>query len=368
MDATINWLSKSSEQSPFVQQSSLQPGEISITKIDAALDANEMSESSISPQRDDATIENLKTIIPNTINDTVIIIPVASQDMIWVDNLSCRLSFLQLPNILYWAMDKNAASRLQTNHRPHYYNPILETPNSPSPIIDDAKNKIRLWKWIIKTGTNILYLEPTVALLRNPLQSLTMDSDIEAIMHENSLQTTSFTSESHVPKLGTGVLYLKSTASVSSFLDELLLHLETGKYKDESDVLNAALQMNPEKYLLANIPERSSQNLKSDTRLRYRYLPPLQFINHPIFEKELQLHKSGYWSAFSLRDAQWTDELFYPTLVYVTAPDLEEYKKQRRHGRDMPQESRMVDTWRSLCWWELDSDGICAFLASKSTP
>jgi multimeric flavodoxin WrbA len=200
-----------------------------------------------------------------------------------------------------------------------------------------------------------------------------MDADIEAIINEASVDAATTLTKSRIPKLGTGVIWFKATAQMITFFDTLTAQLNTGKFKDENDVLNAVLRSRPQQYTIANTIDNNPEAHFQPTTdapetqanpLSYRYVSPFYFVNHPIFETDMHLHTSGYMSAFSLRDSNWDNDRFYPTILYVHANDLEKYEVARRDEGVKPQESRMVERWRSLGWWELNEEGKCSFIAS----
>ena len=266
-------------------------------------------------------------------------------------------------------MDENAATRLQETGVKFYFNPLLEARNNSTRTLDEAKSIIRLWSWVVQAGTNLLYLEPTVTMFDNPIQALEMDADVEAIIDSKSLEGASVSAE-RMPRLGTGVIWLKSTDSTKTFLAELTSELNSGKHSDETDVLNSILREHSDRYNLVDSTATRSVEATSDTppltsTLSYRYVSPTQFVNYPIFERDMHLHTSGYSSAFSLRDSNWDEDRFYPTLLYIHPRDMEEYEIQKRDGQEYLRDTRMIQRWRSLEWWELAPDGRCALLASR---
>jgi hypothetical protein len=360
-------------QSPFAQQSPLRPWDV-VGGVDVEEEGLEeldslSYEASMRRMEDDTGVRQMIHIINETVNDTAIFVPVRSRHMTWVNNLRCRLSFLNVSNVVYWAIDEKAATRLQEIGAKFYFNPLLEARTNATRTLDEAQNIIRLWSWVVDAGTNLLYLEPTVTLFDNPIQALEMDADIEAIIDSKSLDGASVSAET-LPRFGTGVIWLKSTDSTKAFLAELTSELNSGKHSDETDVLNSVLREHPERYTLVDSTATSPVETTSDTptpdsTLSYRYVSPTQFVNYPIFECDMHLHTSGYSSAFSLRDSNWDDDRFYPTLLYIHPREMEQYDIQKRDGEDHPRDSRMIQRWRSLEWWELVADGRCALLASK---
>src|SRR6202035_974203 len=66
-------------------------------------------------QEDDTGVRRIHNIIHNkVVNNSIIFVPVKSGDMIWVDNLHCRINgHLKQRNIVYWAMDESTAVTLQ---------------------------------------------------------------------------------------------------------------------------------------------------------------------------------------------------------------------------------------------------------------
>jgi hypothetical protein len=360
-------------QSPFVQQSPLRSWDVidGVDSQEEGLDElDSLSyEASMRKMEDDTGVRQMIHIMNETVNNTAIFVPVRSRDMTWVDNLRCRLSFLNVSNVVYWAMDEEAATRLQEIGAKFYFNPLLEARNNATRTLDEAKSIIRLWSWVVQAGTNLLYLEPTVTIFDVPIQALEMDADIEALVDSKSLEGVSVSAET-IPRLSTGVIWLKSTDSTKTFLVELTSELNSGKHRDETDVLNSVLREHPDRYILVNSAttrtvETASDTPIPDTILSYRYVSPTQFVNYPIFERDMHLQTSGYSSAFSLRDSNWDEDRFYPTLLYIHHRDMDQYEIQKRDGEDYLTDTRIVQRWRSLEWWELGPDGGCALLASK---
>jgi hypothetical protein len=367
-------------RSPFVQQSQFRPWQLDLDNTDnlqsEMADAEPpLSEAAIRKLEDDAGVRRIQHAIRrHHINNTVIFVPVRSTNMLWVNNLNCRLAFLKVHNVVYWAMDEGAAFQLQANRQKFFYDPLLEARRESTRVIEESKNKLRLWNWAIRTGVDILYLEPTVVLFHNPMEKLQMDTDIEAIVGEISLEKATLVPDTRLLQLGTGMLWLKASASMSTFLDKVSSLLESGKYKDETDALNAALRNDPAKYTPVNITRTHSgpsspqeanatATINHHSLLSYRFASPFQFVNHPVFERDMHLHTSGYSSAFSLRNSNWDEERFFPTLLYVHPRDLKAYELQKRDGGS--REGRMVERWKGLGWWELDSNGKCALTDSE---
>jgi len=365
-------LQLSQNDSPFVEQSPVPSSEYNNGDgEDERFDGQDsMSyEASVRKLEDDTGVRQMIHVIEETVNNTVIIVPVRSVDMTWVDNLRCRLSVLNLSNVVYWAMDENAATRLQAKGAKFYFNPLLEARDNSTRTLDEAKSIIRLWSWIVQAGNNMLYLEPTIALFNNPIEELEMDADIEGIIDAKSLEGAAVAADT-LPRLGTGVIWLRSSDSVKNFLAELSSKLDTGKHTDETDVLNSLLREHPDRYTLIHsdatrLAASDSNMPTSNVSLSYRYVSPTQFVNYAIFQRDMHLHTSGYSSAFSLRDSNWDEDRFYPKILYVHPQDLARYEVEKRDGEVHPRDSRMIQRWRSLEWWELAPDGRCAQLASN---
>src|SRR5271170_29537 len=111
------WFSSSQNQSPFTHQS---PS--AWTPDETESDGEYLPEAWARKQEDDAGIRTVKQAIQETVNNTVIFIPSRSTDMQWVDNLNCRFSQLNISNVVYWAMDHDAALQLQSKGVAFYYN------------------------------------------------------------------------------------------------------------------------------------------------------------------------------------------------------------------------------------------------------
>jgi len=347
-------------QSPFVDQSRYRSWEIIEDEmVIEEFNQPEQSEEWLRKQEDDQGIRRIQAIVTNnTVNNTVIIIPARLKDFTWLDNLACRLSFMNLTNVVYWAMDGATATHLQEHRLRFYYNPLLEAQDIKRREMEEVRNKVRLLDWIVRAGFNVLYLEPTVILFQNPMKSLEMDSDVEIFMDEVSLSKGKKIPES--PHFGTGILWLKACQKVTLFLNSVSARLSTGNYTDDTKSFNWAL------YEDSRATPISSNSSENPSEMTFRAMSPLRFINHPTFEKGMHLHRAGYESAFSLRDSNWLHDRFYPTLLYVHPHDIENYNLQRRDEGVKLLETKIVERFRSLGWWELDVKGGCAYLASTS--
>lgn len=321
-------------------------------------------------QEDDTGVRRIHNILHNkVVNNSIIFVPVKQEDMIWVDNLHCRINgHLKQRNIIYWAMEEKAAIALQEKRYKFFYSPLLEARQESTRHIEEGLNKVRLWKWVIKTGVDLLWMEPSVALFKNPLEGLKMDADIEGILSTDSLEEAQ--SEENSGYLNTGIMFMKAGPDISILLDTVYTSLNEGKYQSETEALNAILRSNPTRYLSLDNPSLPSHNTStasttlSSSVLSYRTISPYTCLSYPIFEKDIHLHTSGYSSAFSLRDANWDVDRFYPTLLYVQKGDLERFERRKRDAGSRGQ-GRMVERWKSLGWWELDDQGKCALLASR---
>lgn len=135
----------SQTQFPFVQKLPLRPWE-KMDFGDDGLSGDEepLSEEWLREQEDGAGIRQIKNIIHETINNTVIFVPARSRDFVVGGYLSCRLSFPKLSNFVYWAMNEDTDSQLQAKGLRLYYNALLEVRNSATQIIEEAKYRIRL--------------------------------------------------------------------------------------------------------------------------------------------------------------------------------------------------------------------------------
>lgn len=355
----------SQTQSPFVQQSRYRPWELTDDEVVTEdITDEETSEDWLRNQEDEASIRRIQHVVDNgTVNNTVILIPVRSRSMVWVDNLSCRLSFMNLSNVLYWALDDSTATQLQKKGLRFYYNPLLDLQGEQENDIQEARHKVRILDWIVRAGFSVLYVEPTVVLFRDPMRSLVMDADVEIFADQLSLAKDAAVSES--PHLGTGLFWLKSTDKASAFLNKIAARLAAEDHTNDIEAFNAALYQDFQAQPITDESNSENTTEVSESAFTFRTMSPLKFIKHPIFEKDMHLHRLGYGSAFSLRNSNWDNERFYPTLLYIHPRDLESYNIQRRYEGIKKWESRMVERWRSLGWWELDSKGRCAYLASK---
>jgi len=169
----VEWLPFVPGPSPLRQPQFL-PWELNGSRTEFGEQHDDHNESTTTPemiraQEDEVGIRRLRHMInTRVVNETIIIIPVSNKDMVWVDNLACRKSSLNMTNMLYWAMDGLAARQLQLRRQRFYYNPLLDAEQSQTQLIDLTKHKLCLWIWVLRTGTNMLSFEPTVAVFKNP--------------------------------------------------------------------------------------------------------------------------------------------------------------------------------------------------------
>ena len=330
------------------------------------------SEAVLKKQEDDTGVRRIHNIIHNkVVNNSVIFVPVKSADMIWVDNLHCRINgHLKLRNIIYWAMEESAAIALQERGYKFFYCPLLEARRDETRRVEEGMNTVRLWGWISRAGVNLLWMEPRVALFKTPFEGLRMDADIEGIFPGESMQEVR--AEGGVSQLGTGVMWMKAGPDVGILLSKVYSALMGGKYNTEAEALNSLLRANPSRYLSLDNPSlppshdsnSTTEHRPSTAVLSYRTMSPFTHLTYSIFEKDIHLHTLGYSSAFSLRDSNWDVDRFFPTMLYVHHRDLEKFERRKRDTGAGGQ-GRMVERWKSLGWWELNDDGKCALLASR---
>jgi len=265
---------------------------------------------------------------------------------------------LGITNVLFWALDKAAADILHAYDIAVYFNPSLyssaeyEHYHSQN-YIKMMFERPRFWKLIMKTGTNMLFLDIDIAVISDPMAELVGDADLEGQIDEFDLRVAK---DLHAyPQMCGGAFYLKSNERSIQFLDQLGATLAggSGGVVDDQEAINLIIH----NYTAARILNRSKgkddievpfggvSSGDDDNRLTVRYIPINRFLNGHIWRRAVQTQvgkfdksKSGTIMAFTPENLQ---EEFVPALIHLNGITNKE-GILRRYG-----------------WWHLKDDLTC---------
>src|SRR5271169_1019341 len=130
-------------------------------------------------------VEYLRYLISGlALNDTIIIVPTNTAFARLAINFNCRMRTLGISNVLYWALDDTASQILREYQIPVYYNPTFFSSKEEESYHTDNYIKMmaerpKFWKMIMRTGFNMLFLDADNAILRNPMDEIVGDADLE---------------------------------------------------------------------------------------------------------------------------------------------------------------------------------------------
>lgn len=310
------------------------------------------------PNRDggesDDEISYLRYLISGmALNNTIIIVPTNLAFARLAINLNCRMRVLGITNALFWALDKGTVEALQAYSIPVYFNPSFYSNEYVEYYHSDGYNQMmrdrpKLWRMVLRTGYNMLFLDADIALLTDPMAELVQDSDLEGQVDELDLflATNEFTN----PQLCGGAFFLKSNERSIRFLDNVEAAIQeswVGLVEDQQ-AINTIIH-NPFYARMVNRfqiepdgqrkPFGGYQNGPGDDRLTVRFIPTQQYLNGHLWYRYAG-HGGGRRIVFE--DQGGTIEEFEPALVHLNGlKEKEELLNQSG-------------------WWNLQEDMRCS--------
>jgi len=317
---------------------------------------------------DQKEIQYLKGIVQGIQqNNTVIIVPTDSEFLRLALNFDCRMRMLNIRNLLYWLRDDISARSLAQQEVQFYYHPELAEKKTPrakdaeTPVgvshtaITEAH--IRLLRLVLSTGYNVLFLDPHTAILKNPLEALQYDADLEGQIDEVTLEDAE--NEEKCPQMGAGAFYMKANPRTLRLLDRMEMAPHDYFSLQDNHILNHFLHDYTFSRIL-NRYETLSDGLhpalpygghvtENDDRLVVRFINADTFLNGAIWRKSVETLPGGTRMVLKERQGKWIRE-FEPALMHLSgvyAPAAKEW------------------VFKELGWWSLNEDLTC--LSPKAT-
>ena len=135
-------------------------------------------------------IAYLKYLISGlALNNTIIIAPTNTGYIELALNFNCRMRTLGVTNVLYWALDDTAAEILREYRMPVYHNPNFVSISTKEyyhseDFIEMMYDRPQFWRMVMKTGFDMLFLDVDNVIIKNPLNDIIGDADLESQVDE----------------------------------------------------------------------------------------------------------------------------------------------------------------------------------------
>src|SRR5208282_6065558 len=139
-------------------------------------------------------------------------------------NFNCRMRTLGVTNVLYWALDDTAAEILREYRLPVYHNPNFVSISTKEyyhseDFIEMMYDRPQFWRMVMKTGFDMLFLDVDNVIIKNPLNDIIGDADLESQVDEIELMMA--LDMHHNPQMCGGAFFLKSNNRTLKFLDRM---------------------------------------------------------------------------------------------------------------------------------------------------
>jgi hypothetical protein len=305
---------------------------------------------------EDAEVDYLRYLIAGlAVNNTIIIVPTNTAFARLAINFNCRMRNLGVTNVLYWVLDASAATILREYHFPIYDNPTFYSSKEEETYHTENYIKMmsfrpKFWKMVVRTGFNMMFLDVDNVILRNPLEELVGDVDLEGQVDEFSFSRA--IDKYNIPYLCGGVFFLKSNARTLKFLDrmEKALLSKTNDVVDDQEALNHVIQNRKYSRMVnrfeilsdgSEIPYGGEADGPEDDRISVRFVPIEKYMNGHIWREEIRYHDE----AIVLIDKKTKDVIqqIEPAIVHLNGlTERESYMK-------------------SFNWWQVRDDLSCPF-------
>jgi len=310
----------------------------------------------------DKEVSYLRYLISGlAINNTVIIVPANVGFIAQALSFNCRVRSLGVTNVLFWALDQKAAEILQAYSAPTYYNPSFFSVANLEQYHALNYNRMmserpKFWRMVMRTGYNMLFMDADIAVIRNPMESIVGDADLEGQTDDYSLRECNDINRR--PAMCAGAFFLKSNersvALVNHMERELLQSRElcehpTEENKDiprvceDQEALNFFIQdMSLSRIVNRELNDPFSEQ-QPDPRLTVRFIPVGEYINGHVLSKWTAVLDP---SIMAFKDEEGNlGEHFIPAMVHVNG-----FAGKEKQGRLMIHG-----------WWYLNEDFTCSY-------
>lgn len=301
-----------------------------------------------------AEIARLRHLISGlALNNTIIIASANTGFIRLALNFHCRMRALGISNVLYWALDENAANVLDSNNIPNYFNPSFFSSKSgekyhSTKFLKMMAERPKFWKMVIETGYNMMFLDVDTAILSNPLDELIGDADLETQIDEKPFWRA--VDDYYLPEMCGGAFFLKSNERVLRFLDRVQeVFVEREKYViDDQEALNFVIRDHEHTRIInrlqrrrdgENVPFGGYSRGPDDDRISVRFVPIDRFLNGHIWWCCVDIYSSGKME-FVVKDE--FIQVVKPVLVHMNG------------------EPKKEETFKEYGWWHLNHDLSCS--------
>jgi len=171
--------------------------------------------------------DTVKSFAKIAINNTLVIVPVNSGMMYWVDNLMCSLSLntdFDTKKILFWALDAEAQITLTTRGYTAYYDPALYHVSTNENTHGATHNYERMMRQrpvffidILAAGYDMLLIDADIVwyqspmLLRDPSVDAVFSTDSRDWYQEHDAFKDSYRRGDRMPPICGGLFWMKSS-------------------------------------------------------------------------------------------------------------------------------------------------------------
>jgi Nucleotide-diphospho-sugar transferase len=309
------------------------------------------------PNRDgiesDDEISYLRYLISGmALNNTIIIVPTNLAFARIAINLDCRMRALGITNALFWALDEWTVDVLQAYSIPVYFNPSFYSHANAERYHSESYNKMmqdrpKLWRMVLRTGHNMLFLDADIALLTDPMAELVQDADLEGQVDEGDFFRA--TNEYTNPQLCGGAFFLKSNERSIQFLDQVETAIRESWWGlvEDQQAINTIIH-DPSYARMLNrfeidpngerTPFGGHQNGSDDDRLSVRFVPAQGYLNGHLWR--------GYAGGGGGRRIEFKDE----------GAIFEEFEPALVHLNGIVEKEALLKT---SGWWNLQDDMSC---------
>jgi Nucleotide-diphospho-sugar transferase len=309
----------------------------------------------------DKEVSYLRYLISGlAINNTVIIVPANVGFIAQALNFNCRVRSLGVTNVLFWALDETAAEILRSYSAPTYYNPSFFSVANLEKYHALNYNRMmserpKFWRMVMRTGYNMLFMDADIAIIRNPIESIVGDADLEGQTDDYSVRECN--DMDHLPAMCAGAFFLKSSERSVALLNHMERQLLDGRElcehpsEENKDIPRAcedqeALNFFIQDRSLSRVVNRNLNDTFSeeqDSRLTVRFIPVDEYLNGHVLSRATLVSDP---TTMAFKDAEGhKGEAFIPAMVHVngyTGKDKQE--RLTLHG-----------------WWHLNADFTCSY-------
>jgi Nucleotide-diphospho-sugar transferase len=309
------------------------------------------------PNRDGsetAEIARLRHLISGlALNNTIIIASANTGFIRLALNFHCSMRKLGITNVLFWALDEAAANVLDANNIPNYFNPMFFSSKGGERYHSDKFLKMmaerpKFWKWVIRTGYNMMFLDVDIAIISNPLDALVGDADIETQIDEKPFWRA--VDQYYLPEMCGGAFFLKSNNRVRRFLDRVEeVFIERDKYViDDQEALNFVIRDHEYTRIVNRFQRQRDEDVPlgghsrgpNDERVSVRFVPIDRFLNGHIWGCCVDYYSDG-------------------TMEFVVKYEfIQQIKPALVHMNGDPSKE---ESFKEFLWWHLNDNLSCPF-------